>query len=62
VRALPFITASAIGFIPQTLIFALIGRGSAPTHGYVLAIGIAMFVLSATCGVVLLRKYRQLAA
>lgn len=62
VRALPFITASAIGFIPQTLIFALIGRGSAPTHGYVLAIGIAMFVLSASCGVVLLRKYRQLAA
>jgi uncharacterized membrane protein YdjX (TVP38/TMEM64 family) len=61
VRALPFITASAIGFIPQTIIFALIGRGSAPAHSYVLAIGIAMFVLSGICGVVLLRKYRQLA-
>lgn len=61
VRALPFITASAIGFIPQTLIFALIGRGSAPTHGDVLTIGIAMFVLSAICGILLLRKYRQLA-
>jgi uncharacterized membrane protein YdjX (TVP38/TMEM64 family) len=61
VRALPFITASAIGFIPQTVIFALIGRGSAPAHAYVLAIGVAMFVLSAICGIVLLRKYRQLA-
>lgn len=61
VRAFPFITASAIGFIPQTVIFALIGRGSAPSHAYVLAIGAAMFVLSAVCGIVLLRKYRQLA-
>ncbi len=61
VRALPFITASAIGFIPQTVIFALIGRGSAPSHAYVLCIGIAMFVLSAVCGLMLLRKYRQLA-
>ncbi len=61
VRALPFITASAIGFIPQTIIFALIGRGSAPTHAYVLAIGAAMFVLSAICGIMLLRKYKQLA-
>lgn len=61
VRALPFITASAIGFIPQTVIFALIGRGSAPSHAYVLAIGVAMFVLSALCGIALFRKYRQLA-
>ncbi len=62
VRALPFITASAIGFVPQTLIFALIGRGSAPAHGFVLALGVAMFGLSALCGILLLRKYRQLAA
>jgi uncharacterized membrane protein YdjX (TVP38/TMEM64 family) len=61
VKALPFITASAIGFIPQTIIFALIGRGSAPSHAYVLAIGVAMFALSASCGVLLLRKYKQLA-
>jgi uncharacterized membrane protein YdjX (TVP38/TMEM64 family) len=61
VRALPFITASAIGFIPQTVIFALIGCGSAPSHTHVLAIGIAMFVLSALCGIFLFRKYRQLA-
>ncbi len=61
VRALPFITASAIGFIPQTVIFALIGRGSAPSHTYVLAIGAAMFILSAICGLMLLRKYKQIA-
>ena len=58
VRALPFLTASATGFIPQTLVFALIGQGSAPSHGHVLAIGIGMFTLSAALGVVLLRNAR----
>jgi uncharacterized membrane protein YdjX (TVP38/TMEM64 family) len=61
VRAAPFLLASAIGFIPQTLIFALIGRGSAPAHSYVFAAGIVMFVLSALLGIALLRRYRQLA-
>jgi uncharacterized membrane protein YdjX (TVP38/TMEM64 family) len=61
VRALPFLAASAIGFIPQTIIFALIGRGSAPTQTHVLAIGIAMFAISAACGLLLLRKYKQVA-
>jgi hypothetical protein len=32
VRALPFITVWAIGFIPQTIIFALIGSFSAPNQ------------------------------
>jgi uncharacterized membrane protein YdjX (TVP38/TMEM64 family) len=61
IRALPFLAASAIGFIPQTVVFALIGRGSAPSHTHVLAIGIAMFVLSALFGLLLLRRSRSLA-
>jgi uncharacterized membrane protein YdjX (TVP38/TMEM64 family) len=56
VRALPFLAASAIGFIPQTAIFALIGQGSAPSHTHVLAIGVVMFALSAVFGIILLRR------
>jgi len=59
VRALPFLAASLIGFIPQTVIFALIGRGSAPSHTNVLAIGVAMFFLSAGLGVFLFMKFRE---
>jgi len=58
VRALPFLAASLIGFIPQTIIFALLGRGSAPNHTSVLAVGICMFALSAILGVYLFRRYR----
>jgi uncharacterized membrane protein YdjX (TVP38/TMEM64 family) len=58
VRALPFLTASLIGFIPQTVVFALIGRGSAPSHTHILALGLVMFGLSAILGVFLLRRSR----
>jgi uncharacterized membrane protein YdjX (TVP38/TMEM64 family) len=59
VRALPFLAASLIGFIPQTIIFALLGRGSAPSHTGVLAVGVVMFLLSAGLGLFLFRQYRQ---
>lgn len=59
VRALPFLAASFIGFIPQTVIFALIGRGSAPSHLNVLFIGVVMFLVSALLGVFLFTRFRQ---
>jgi uncharacterized membrane protein YdjX (TVP38/TMEM64 family) len=58
VRALPFLAASAIGFIPQTVIFAVFGQGSAPTHAHMLLLGGAMFAASALLGLVLLRRAR----
>ncbi len=58
VRALPFLAASLIGFIPQTIIFALLGRGSAPDHTSILAVGATMFALSAGLGIYLFRRYR----
>jgi uncharacterized membrane protein YdjX (TVP38/TMEM64 family) len=58
VRALPFLAASLIGFIPQTIIFALLGRGSAPNHTSILAVGATMFALSAGLGIYLFRRYR----
>jgi uncharacterized membrane protein YdjX (TVP38/TMEM64 family) len=59
VRALPFLAASLIGFIPQTVIFAMIGRGSAPSHMNVMAVGVVMFLLSAGLGVFLFTRFRQ---
>lgn len=59
VRALPFITVWAIGFIPQTIVFALIGSFSAPNHGVVLGISVAMFVRSALCGVDLPGRFAE---
>jgi uncharacterized membrane protein YdjX (TVP38/TMEM64 family) len=61
VRAFPFLLASTIGFLPQTLIFALFGQGSAPSHAHMLLLGGAMFAASACLGVVLLRRRPSLA-
>ncbi len=58
VRALPFLAASALGFIPQTVIFAVFGRGSAPSHTHMLLLGAAMFAASALLGLLLLRRSR----
>jgi uncharacterized membrane protein YdjX (TVP38/TMEM64 family) len=54
VRLLPFLVASAIGFIPQTLIFAMFGQ--APNHAHMFVLGGAMFLASALLGVILLRR------
>jgi uncharacterized membrane protein YdjX (TVP38/TMEM64 family) len=62
VRALPFLAASLIGLMPQTIIFALLGRGSAPNHASVLAVGGVMFAVSAILGMYLFRRYRAEAA
>jgi uncharacterized membrane protein YdjX (TVP38/TMEM64 family) len=56
VRAFPFLVASTIGFVPQTVIFALFGQGSAPSHAHMLLLGGAMFAVSACLGLVLLRR------
>jgi len=62
VRTAPFLAASLLGFIPQTVVFALLGRGSVPSEADKLALGAAMFFVSAALGVVLLLKYRREAA
>ncbi|MDD2705038.1 MAG: VTT domain-containing protein [Acidocella sp.] len=61
VRAIPFLAASAIGFVPQTLVFALFGQGSAPSHEHMLLLGSAMLAASALLGVILLRRARPAA-
>jgi uncharacterized membrane protein YdjX (TVP38/TMEM64 family) len=54
-RVWPFLTASLIGYLPQTAIFALTGSGTHVDHGLQIALAAALFALSALLGVTLLK-------
>lgn len=56
VAAAPFVAASALGFIPQTAVFALLGGGVRVEHGAQVAVAAALFAASAGLGVVLMRR------
>lgn len=59
IRALPFIAGSGLGFIPQTVIFALLGSGIHLDPGLRITTGIVLFVLSGMIGLALFRRYRK---
>ena len=59
VHALPFIAGSAVGYIPQTLVFALVGSGIALDPTRRIGLAILLFVVSGVLGVALYRKYRH---
>ena len=54
----PFVLASAIGYLPQTVIFALMGEGMAVEEGARMGLALALFVVSALIGYLLLRRHR----
>jgi len=56
VRKYPFFFGSALGYIPQMLIFSLLGSGTRVDQFWQVAIAMALFVLAATLGLVLYRK------
>ncbi len=56
VKKLPFFLGSALGYIPQMLIFSLLGSGTRVDQFWQVAIAMALFVLAAVLGVVLYRK------
>lgn len=56
VAAAPFVLASALGFIPQTVVFALLGGGVRVEHGAQVAVAAGLFAASAGLGVVLMRR------
>lgn len=60
VRAVPFVIASALGYIPQTVVFALLGGGVLEGVWVNIALGIALFGVSSLLGLVLLRRSRGL--
>lgn len=58
VRALPFFTGSLLGYLPQTVIFTLLGGGMqlAPVANTIVSAG--LFVVSSVLGFWLWRRYR----
>ncbi len=55
----PFVAGSAIGYIPQTAVFALIGSGINLEPGLRIGLGVALFVVSGALGIYLFRRYRH---
>lgn len=58
VRAGPFILGSVLGFMPQTLIFALIGSGISVNPYWRISSGVIAFVISTALGIYLYLKFR----
>jgi uncharacterized membrane protein YdjX (TVP38/TMEM64 family) len=58
VAAGPFLAASALGYVPQTVVFALLGSGVSVGHGTQMAIAVGLFVVASAGGVWLLRRVR----
>jgi len=59
VPAPAFFAGSAIGYLPQTLIFALVGTGIEVDPAANIGLAVALFVVSGVLGVYLYRKYRH---
>lgn len=59
VRPAPFVAGSAVGYLPQTLAFALAGSGVAIAPVFELVLGAALFIVSALLGIVLYRRHRH---
>lgn len=57
VPALPFIGGSALGYIPQTMIFALVGSGIAVDMGLRVGLSAVLFAASGALGVYLYRRH-----
>ncbi len=53
-----FLAASALGYVPQTMVFALLGGGVRVEHGLQIALAAALFALSLLLGATLLRRGR----
>ena len=59
VRVAPFLAGSAVGYLPQTVAFALAGGGTTLAPALEIALAAALFVASALLGISLYRKHRH---
>jgi len=59
VRSVPFFLGSALGYVPQMLIFSLVGSGARVDRFWQVAIAMALFVVAALLGVYLYHKFRH---
>jgi uncharacterized membrane protein YdjX (TVP38/TMEM64 family) len=58
IRAVPFVAGSVIGYLPQTVIFALLGSGIHLDPSLRIGASVVLFVVSGMLGVYLFRRYR----
>ena len=56
--AAPFLAASALGYLPQTVIFALLGKGVRVDGAWQMALAAVLLVVSVGLGLWLLRRQR----
>jgi len=59
VRVVPFMLGSALGYIPQTLVFALVGSGISLDPLTRIGLGVAIFLISGVLGIQLFNKFRH---
>lgn len=62
IAAGPFFLGSAVGYLPQTIIFALFGSGVNVSSGARIAVSVALFLVATALGVALYRRHRAEAA
>jgi uncharacterized membrane protein YdjX (TVP38/TMEM64 family) len=59
IGAVPFVAGSVIGYVPQTVIFALLGSGIHLEPSLRIGASVVLFVVSGMLGVWLFRRYRK---
>ena len=59
VHGMPFLLGSAVGYLPQTVVFVLIGSGVHIDPTFRIGLGAALFGTSAAMGLYLIRHLRQ---
>ena len=59
IGAASFLAASVIGYLPQTMVFTLLGSGINVEPSFRISLSVVLFVVSAVLGVALYRKYRR---
>lgn len=57
-RVLPFLAASALGYLPQTLVFALLGKGIRVEGAWQLGLSVVLLAASVAVGFWLMRRHR----
>lgn len=59
VRALPFFAGSVLGYLPQSLVFALVGGGVQVDNVWRIALAAGLFIVSGIIGIRLYRHFRH---
>jgi uncharacterized membrane protein YdjX (TVP38/TMEM64 family) len=59
IRAAHFFSGTLLGYIPQTLVFALVGSGAHIAPAFKLALAIGLFLISGVLGAWLYRRFRH---